>query len=93
MTAFFNRMPTGKSVQHTILPHIGFHAGKDVGIGRLGLEVLVNVPHGDEGVHLDAIGFPDLHDGGFAGGLAHLAAVDGNEHVGDRHLAAAGRAA
>lgn len=26
--------------------------GKDVGIGRLGLEVLVNVPHGDEGVHL-----------------------------------------
>lgn len=31
----------------------------------------------------------DLHDGGFAGNLTYLAAVDGDEHIVDFHIAAA----
>lgn len=49
----------------------------------------MDVLDGDDSVDLDAELLVDLHDGGFAGNLAYLAAVDGDEHIVDFHIAAA----
>ena len=46
----------------------------------------MDVRHGDDGVDVDAELLLDLHDGGLAGMLADLAAVDRDEHIRDAHL-------
>ena len=71
-------------LEYAVLRHISFHQWEDIAISTLLAEIFADIPHGKQRVDADAEFLPDLHNGGFAGDLADLAAVDRNKHI--RHL-------